>query len=115
LGGQEESPVLHIEPFIIDTLGLVAPLVRRIEVRDSDLARQITRAGSSIALNVAEGAGSQGRNEQARYYSALGSAHETLCALKVAVAWGYIAAPDAELIDRFQRIIATLKKLSRRR
>ena len=107
--------MLYIEEFIIETLALVRPLVVVISGRDDNLGKQIVRAASSIALNVAEGACSQGRNEQARYYSALGSANETLCGLKLAVAWGYIPAPDAQLMDRFQRTIATLKSLSRRR
>ena len=107
--------MLHIQAFIIDTLAVVQPLVRVIEGQDVDLGRQMRRAASSIALNVAEGAYSQGRNETARFHTALGSANETLCCLRVAAALGYIAPCAPELVDRFQRIIATLKNLTRRR
>ena len=107
--------MLHIENFIIETIALVRPLVVCVTRQDRDLGRQMVRAVSSIALNVAEGACSQGRNERARFYNALGSANETLCCLKVAVALGYIAQPEPALLDRFQRIIATLKNLVRPR
>jgi four helix bundle protein len=107
--------VLYIEEFIIETLALVHPLVRAIEGQDIDLGKQMRRAASSIALNVAEGAHSRGRNEKVRFHSALGSANETLACLKVAVAFGYIGAPEPELLDRFQRILATLKNLARPR
>jgi four helix bundle protein len=41
---------------------------------------------TSIPLNVAEGSYSQGRNRRARYYTALGSARETLACFEVAEA-----------------------------
>ena len=107
--------MLHIQAFIIDTLAVVQPLVRVIEGQDVDLGRQMRRAASSIALNVAEGAYSKGRNEKARFHTALGSANETLACLQVAVAFGYIDAPEPAVLDRFQRIIATLKNLTRSR
>jgi four helix bundle protein len=112
---KENSVVLHIEEFIIETIALIRPLIGSVARQDSDLGRQMVRAASSIALNVAEGACSQGRNENARFYNALGSANETLACLKVSVALGYIAPPEPQLLDRFQRIIATLKNLAHRR
>ena len=107
--------MLHIEDFIIETIALIRPLLHAIEGQNGDLGRQMARAASSIALNVAEGACSQGRNENARFYNALGSANETLCCLKVGVALGYIPPVEPQVLDRFQRIIATLKNLARRR
>jgi four helix bundle protein len=112
---KENGVVLHIQDFIIETIALVRPLLETIEHRNGDLGRQMARAASSIALNVAEGAYSQGRNETARFHTALGSANETLCCLRVAAALGYITPCEPELVDRFQRIIATLKNLTRRR
>ncbi|HSQ67759.1 MAG TPA: hypothetical protein VLM85_31325 [Polyangiaceae bacterium] len=39
--------MLHIYLFIIETLKLLAPIVRRIAEHDPDLARQMKRAGSA--------------------------------------------------------------------
>lgn len=48
---------LKIYGFVIETLRLMAPLMREIGRHDVDLARQMRRAASSVALNLAEGAG----------------------------------------------------------
>jgi len=45
----------------------------RIGRKDPDLARQLRRAAASTPLNIAEGAGSLGKNRRARYANALGS------------------------------------------
>lgn len=50
-------------------LALVAP---RIERHDRDLVRQMKRAASSVALNLAEGLGNQGGNRELRFQTALG-------------------------------------------
>ena len=84
--------MLDIYPFIIDTLKLLAPIVRQIAKHDPDLARQMRRAGSSIALNTAEGMGSRGGNERARFDTALGSNQEVRGCLDVAEAWSYVAS-----------------------
>jgi len=63
-----------------------------------------------VALNVAEGMYSRGRNRNARYHSALGSARETLACLEVAEAFGYLAA-DVELNEQLKRVVGTLVKL----
>ena len=63
-------------------------------------------------LEEGEGAYSRGRNRQARYHTALGSARETLACLEVAVALGYVASLDEEYVGRFNRILGTLVRLS---
>ena len=50
--------MLKIYPFIVETLRMLAPIVRQIAKHDPDLAKQARRCGSSIALNTAEGVGS---------------------------------------------------------
>ena len=78
------------------------------------LGRQLRRAGSSIALGVAEGMYSRGGNRAARYHSALGSARETMACLEVAVALGYIDSADPGVMVRLARIVATLVRLVQR-
>jgi len=63
-----------------------------------------------VALNIAEGMYSRGKNRAARYHSALGSARETLACLEVAVVCNYVQQ-DPSLHDRLDRIVATLVKL----
>ena len=82
-----------------------------IERRDPDLAKQLRRAASSVSLNLAEGSSSQGRNRNARYYNALGSAKEVRACLHVALAFGYVEHIDDALADEVERIIATLIRL----
>jgi four helix bundle protein len=84
--------------------------VRRIELRDRDLGRQLRRASCSIALNVAEGMYSRGQNRQVRYHSALGSARETRACLELARRCCAVE-PPAALGTQLNQIIGTLVKL----
>ena len=104
--------MLRIYPFIIDTLKLIAPLLREIAKHDPDLARQGRRAGASIALNTAEGHGNGGGNGRLRFRTALGSTHEVVSCIDVAEAFGYVDAVDAEIRARLDRIAATLYRLA---
>ena len=90
--------MLRIYTTVIDVLRGLRPVVTQIEEHDRDLARQLRRAASSIALNVSEGSGSRGGTRRERYLNALGSARETGACLHVARALGYIAALDAGLV-----------------
>ncbi len=87
--------MLRIYPVVLEVLKQLQPVVRRIELKDRDLGRQLRRCSSSIALNVAEGMYSRGRNRNARYHSALVSARETLACLEVAAVCGYADADVA--------------------
>ena len=104
--------MLRIYSFIIETLRLLVGLFQKIAREDSDLGRQLRRAASSVALNVAEGMGVSGGNQKLRFRTALGSAREVGACLDVAEALGYIDAVDASLRDRLDRITATLYRLS---
>ena len=102
--------MLRIYSFILEVLQKVAPLEARIRKHDPDLARQLRRAASSIALNCAEATGSQGGNVKARFHTALGSTYETRACLDVAEVFGY-AEIDTQLRDDLDRIGATLYRL----
>lgn len=105
--------MLNIYPFILETLTALQPLAIQIAKSDADLARQLRRASSSIALNVAEGQYSRGKNRSCRYQTALGSARETLACVEVAQAMGSIRELPLDLGPRFDRIIGTLMNLIR--
>ncbi len=102
--------MLRIYEIVLGGLKQLQPVLRRIEVRDRDLARQLRRCSSSVALNLAEGMYSRGNNRAARYHNALGSARETLACLEVAVVCSYVQQ-DPRLHDQLDRIVATLVKL----
>lgn len=69
-------------------------LVAKIRVTDRYLADQLRRAVTSIALNLAEADGNRDGNRRLRLLTAHGSANEAKVALRVAVAWGYVAQED---------------------
>jgi four helix bundle protein len=75
----------------------------------------LVRAASSVALNIAEGDASDAGNQRARFCTAAGSASESLAALRVAVAWGYLEAEEAAVSSSLlRRILAILWKLQQR-
>lgn len=97
----------------IELIDALCPLIPRIKQRDKSLAEQLQRAASSIALNLGEGALSDPGNRRARFFTAAGSAGETQTALRVAIAWRYLTARDAErAVKLLRRIIAILWKLT---
>ena len=97
-------------PYLTALHALRAPITR-IEGRDTDLAKQLRRAAASVALNIAEGSGSQAGTRRQRYLSALGSANEVLACLDVAVALGY-CDPAPQVANTVKRTISTLITLS---
>jgi four helix bundle protein len=102
--------MLRIYSTILDVLRALRPLIAAIEMHDRDLARQLRRCASSIALNVQEGSGSHGGTRRERYRNALGSARETGACLDVALALGYVEDVDAALLDALDKVRATLVK-----
>jgi four helix bundle protein len=100
--------MLRIYTTIIDVLRGLRPVLAQIEVHDRDLARQLRRAASSMALNTSEGSGSHGGTRRERYRNALGSARETGSCLDVALAFGYVEEVDAPLLDALDHVRATL-------
>lgn len=105
---------LRIYSIAIDMVRQLRPLIQRIAARDSNLADQLRRAATSVPLNLHEGAYSQGRNVQARFHNALGSAAEVKACLDVAEALGYLDPVDPALRDTLDRIVATVHRLARR-
>jgi len=102
--------MLRIYGVILEVLRELGPVVRAIEVHDRDLARQLKRASTSIALNCSEGSGCSGGTRKERYKNALGSAWETGACIDAGLALGYLEAVDASLLDRLDHVRAVLVK-----
>lgn len=104
----------QVEEYAYELIELLQPLVARVRRRDKSLADQLTRAASSIALNIAESNYSDPGNKRARLFTAAGSANETRAALRVAIAWSYFTPVDAKaplaLVDRIVAILWSLTK-----
>ena len=105
--------VFEAEEVAVQLIEALSPIVPRIKARDRALADQLTRAASSVALNIGEGNYSDPGNRRARFFTAAGSANETRLALRVAVAWGICPAADADSALRLiKRILSMLWKLT---
>ena len=105
---------LHVASLSIEMIQAVRPLVPRIKRHDRSLADQIQNSASSVALNIGEAELSDPGNKKSRFFTAAGSANETLTGLQVAVAWGYFPATESEAAAALlRRIIAMLWKLTR--
>jgi len=105
--------MLRIYPIALQLAADAARAADAIARKDPDLARQLRRASVSVPLNLAEGSQSRGRNRNARYSDALGSALETQACYDVAVAVAYVTEPGDEVRQRLNRVIGTLVNLTR--
>ena len=105
---------LQVAELSVQMIEALRPLVARIKARDKSLADQLTRAASSVALNIGEAQHSDPGNRRARLFTAAGSASESLMAVRVAVAWGYVGANDGKaavaLLDRILAILWNLRR-----
>ena len=90
----------------------MALVVRQIEKRDGDLARQLRRAASSVSLNCSEGAYSLKGHERARWHTAMGSAAEVRAGVDAAEAFGLIAPLGEVERARMDKVVGTLSKLA---
>jgi four helix bundle protein len=78
----------------LELVRTLAPLCTRLAQHDPKLVDQLRRAATSVALNLAEGAGRAGRDRKHLARVAYASAAEVAAALQVAVAWGYLGSAD---------------------
>jgi four helix bundle protein len=103
-----------LAPISIELIAAIRPLLPKIRRRDRQLSGQIVRAASAVAMSIAEAEHAQAEEKRARYVAAASSANETQAALRVAVAWGYVEAADAEVPGTLiGRVNAMLWRLSR--
>jgi four helix bundle protein len=104
--------MLRIHDVMLEVLRDIRPLIAAIARRDTNLADQLTRAGTSALLNVAEGSGHQGRARANRYRIALGEARETLSSLLAGEALGYVGPLPQHILAKLNRVIGTLVRVS---
>ena len=105
---------LRIVDEIVEMVARVHRLALVVGRQDKDLARQMRRSSASVGLNAGEGLSGRDGNRTARLESAMCSGRETIFALRIAAACGYLQDMAAE-VDDIDRIVATLYKLSRPR
>jgi four helix bundle protein len=104
--------MLRIYPKVLELVRRVGTVLPELRSRSAELGDQCQRALISIPLNVAEGSHSRGKNQQARYHTAAGSAREVLACLETAEALGFMRPPEPELRALFDHVIGTLVKLA---
>ena len=83
--------------------------MRQLRSRDADLHRQIRRAASGIALQMAEARARNGKDRTQLFRIAAGSAREVDTALRVAEAWGDLTKiqiqPALQTLDRIRALL----------
>ena len=88
-------------------------LARKLRNAPGDLKDQLERAAISFVLNLAEGAGFQGRQRKHFFSIAYGSAREARACLELAIAANCVDANEAEdALELVDRVCAMCWKLS---
>ncbi len=106
-------------PFIaldrsVQLISALRPLVASLTSRDPDLADQLRRAASSVALNLGEGRKRTGKDRVQHWKVASGSAEEVRTALRIAVAWGHLEDADVTpALGLCDELCAMLWKMTR--
>ena len=95
----------------LEVIGSLRRVVPQIEAHDRDLADQIRRAASSVALNLMEGQRLTKGNKPKHYSIAHGSANEVKGGLQTAIAWGWIE-DASEALGKLDRLLALLWRLT---
>jgi four helix bundle protein len=103
--------MLHIYPVVLDWLEELAPLISQIARHDADLAKQLRRSSTSVALNLGEGMMARAGHRSNAYGTALREMRESYAALEVAQRFRYVRSLDAPFEERCRRILGTLVRL----
>ena len=105
---------LIVHDVSLEVIRELQPLMPAIARQDRNLAVQIRKAASSVALNIAEAEYSDPGTKRSRFHSAAGSASETRSALRIAACWRYIDESRADgplvLLDRVLRMLWPLTR-----
>jgi four helix bundle protein len=105
--------VFQVEQVALELIAVLRPLRERIKASDRALADQLSRAATSVVLNIGEGNYSDPGNRRARFFTAAGSANETRLALLNSVGWGICSDADVEAaLSLTKRVLAMLWRLT---
>lgn len=106
---------LRILDDIVETVGRIHRLCRKVARHDPALAKQMRESSSSVGLNAGEGLYARGGNRTSRLETAMNSGRETIVGLRISGAAGYLGAQVVAFeVDQLDRIVATLYKLAYR-
>ena len=115
--GAEASSRLEAEAVASEAAVAVFRLAEGLAVAHKGLGDQVTRAASSVVLNLAEGSGRFGRDRMQYYRIAYASSRETSAALRLLAGLRAVPADEAArvlaLLDRVQAV--TWRLMSGRR
>ena len=90
----------------------LAKLTHEHPIRRATLRRQTERAVDSIALNIAEAAGLDGKRNKSQFRIARGSALEVIAAYELASTYGEIL-PLGQIVREGTAVVAMLTRLGR--
>jgi len=107
---------MQILDMLVEMVRVVHAASAKVARHDRDLAQQMKRASTSVALNGSEGVWAKAGKRRSRLEDAVNSARETLMALRVAGACGYLPAVEAAAaVKEVDSVIAVLWTLAYRR
>ena len=110
---RQNTTTFHAYNFALQLIEELQPLVVTIERRDRDLARQLRKAASSVALNLSEGRKREGKDRLHLWRIADGSAEESRACLDVAIRWGYLHEDTlTEVMETLDRLLAICWRLT---
>jgi len=101
---------------MVEMVRVVHAVAAKVARHDRDLAQQMRRASTSAGLNASEGLYAKAGKRRSRLEDAVNSARETLMALRLAQACGYLAAQEAApALQDVESVIRVLWTLAYRR
>ena len=90
----------------IELIRELRTIVPKVRVHDANMADQMRRAATSVALNLGEGRRRVGKDRIHMFRIAEGSAAEIESALDASAAWGYIDETRARpVVSRLLRLL----------
>lgn len=101
---------------LVEMVRVVHLLAGKVAQHDRDMAQQMKRACTSAALNASEGLHAKAGKRRSRLEDAINSARETLMAMRLARACGYLQQGEAvAAASEVDEVIAVLWTLAYRR